>query len=313
MKRLTLGFFCFAATVAALTFGGCSAKSTSPPVPTPPPLTHMYLSLFAAAGGVQIYNTPVTGASTPTGTIAPIADPAELFVDKTGRLFVPLENGSSTVQVYTSPITGTSTPAYNLTTLHTFPEDTVEDSAGNVYVSVANSATCCVDIFTGPVTGAATAGSEITANGVVTNPLGSPFGMAFDTSGNLYVSSRVSVIKFTPPISSASLPAANVTPNQDNYGLNVDSSNTVYVANATVDGTIDVFTQPFQNSSVRAFGILVTPSADYIEGTALDGSGNLWAVDDVGGVWEVTAPITASSVPTKILTVVNAYGIAFGP
>jgi hypothetical protein len=98
-----------------------------------------------------------------------------------------------------------------------------------------------------------------------------------------------------------------------NYGLNVDSSNTVYVANATVDGTIDVFTQPFQNSSVRAFGILVTPAADYIEGTALDGSGNLWAVDDVGGVWEVTAPITASSVPTKILTVVNAYGIAFGP
>ncbi|HEV2907658.1 MAG TPA: hypothetical protein VGX02_00200 [Candidatus Eremiobacteraceae bacterium] len=314
MKKLTPGFFYFAATVAALTFGGCSAKSTSPPVPTSPPLTHMYLSLDVTAGSVQIYNTPVTAASVPTGTITPIADPAELFVDKTGRLFVPNGGGNSTVKVYTSPITGASTPAFTLTTLHTDPEDTTEDASGNVYVGVLNSNMCCIDIFPGPVNASASAGSEITANAVAPNGLGYPFGMGFDTSGNMYVSSTTSTIKYTPPISSASVPAANVLPNQDNYGLVLDASNNVYVANATTDGTIDVFTQPFQNGSARAFGLLVIPTATgYVEGMALDGSGNLWAVDDIGGVWEFTAPITSASVPTKILTVVNAYGIAFGP
>lgn len=313
MKRLSLAFFCIAAAVAALTISGCSAKSTSPPVPTPVPLNHMYLSLdVVATGSVQIYNVPVTAASTPTGTIPNLNEPEELFVDKTGRLFVPLYP-TATTDVFTAPITAASTPAFVLTALHINPEDVTEDSAGNVYIGVLNSNMCCIDIFPGPVSGNATAASEITANAVSPNGLGFPYGMGFDTTGNMYVSSTTSIIKFTPPISSASVPAANVTPNVDNFGLVLDASNNVYVANATVDGTIDVFTQPFQNSSVRAFGLLVTPNTHYLTGTAFDGSGNLWTVDSTGAVWEITAPITSSSTPTKIITVVNAYGIAFGP
>ena len=152
---------------------------------------------------------------------------------------------------------------------------------------------------------------KITANGVAPNGLGYPYGMGFDTSGNMYVSSTTSIIKFTTPINSTSVPAANVIPNQDNYGLLVDAAGRVFVANATVDGTIDVFTQPFQNGSTRSFGINVVGT--YIQGTAFDGSGNLWCVDSTGAVWENLAPISATSTATKILTVAKAYGIAFGP
>jgi hypothetical protein len=313
MKRVSLAFFCIAAAVAAMTISGCSAKSTTPSVPTPPPLTHMYLSLsVVATGSIQIYNVPVTAASTPIGTIPNINEPEELFVDKTGRLFVPLYT-TATTDVFTAPITAASTPAFVLTTLHIDPEQATEDAAGNVYIGVLNSNMCCIDIFPGPVSGNATAASEITANAVAPNGLGDPYGMGFDTTGNMYVSSVTSIIKFTPTISSASLPAANVLPNQDNYGLAVDASNNVYVADATVDGTIDVFTQPFQNGSVRAFGILVTPAAHRVFGLAFDGSGNLWTVDNTGAVWEIPAPITSSSIPVKTITVGSAYGIAFGP
>lgn len=281
-------------------------------------LRHMYLS--TRLGSLQIYKTPVTSASTPVGTITGLAgSDTELFVDRDGRLFVPLDGGAgTTINVYDSPVTSTSTPAFVLTTIDGAIEDTVEDSAGNVYESSDASSTCCIDVFNAPVSGAATANFSINSNGVTPNGLGDPYGMAFDSSGNLYVSSASSILKYTPPITPASTPTAIVTPNQNNYGLLVDSSNRVYVANATVDGTIDVFAQPFTSASTRAFGIEVVPynaaGGDDVLGMAFDSSGSLWAVVSNGTVWEVKAPISGASIPKQVLSgITDAYGIAFGP
>jgi hypothetical protein len=301
------------AVLLALQVSGCGSNgSTTPKTPTPPPITHMYLSDDLAVGHLWIYSLPITAASIPTGTITPLNEPGELFVDKGGRLFVPIQGGvGKSINVYTGTLTSASTPAYVLTTLSAVPDDVTEDSSGNLFVGVINSATCCVDVFTGPVTGTATASFEVTANGVVTNPLGDVFGVGVDSSNNLYASSRSSIIKLNAPISSPSTPAANVTPNFDNYGLLVDASNNVYVANGTADGEIDVYTQPFTSASVRSFDVAV--STTYLFGMAFDGSGNLWTTDHNGDIWEITAPITSTSVATKILTVAKTYGIAFGP
>ncbi|HEY9085511.1 MAG TPA: hypothetical protein VIN40_06210 [Candidatus Tyrphobacter sp.] len=316
MKRSPFASFGAAGVALALLLAGCKSTGTAfnPPGGGMRTLHHMYLSISATVGSVQIYNLPVTSASTPSGTIAGLNRPEELFVDHAGRLFVPLSNGGpgKTVNVYSSPITSASTPAFVLTTIDASVEDTTEDAAGNVYVSAWPSSSCCIDVFNGPVNASATANFSINSNGVTPDGLGFVFGLAFDSSGtNLYVSSFSSIIKFTPPITTASTPAANVTPNQDNYGLVVDSSNRIFVANATIDGTVDVFTQPFTNASTRAFGLVV--SGTHVIGMAFDGSGNLWAVDGNGVVWEVKAPITAASTPTNVLTVTNADGIAFGP
>jgi hypothetical protein len=292
---------------------GCSSSSSNPSPPTPAPIAHMYVSLFAVAGGVQIYNLPITSASVPTGTISGLNDPGELFVERSsGRLFVPIEGSTSTVNVYNAPITGASTPAFALTTTNTNVESVTEDTSGNVYVGVDPNGTCCIEVFNHPVNAAASSSFVINSNGVSPNGLGAPYGMGFDSSGNLYVSSTSSVIKLAPPFSSASVPVANVPPNVDNYGLVVDAANNIYVANSTINGTIDVFTQPFTSASVRSYGILVSGVPVY--GMALDGSGNLWFVDESATIWKIAAPITSSSTPVSVLTgVTNAYGIAFGP
>lgn len=315
MKRFSFAAIAAAGVALVLLLAGCTSSGTAfnPPGGGVRPLKHMYLSLDS--GSLQIYNVPVTSSSTPSGTITGLGNPRELFVDGKGRLFVPLDAGSGqTVNVYSSPVTSASAPAFVLTTIGTAIEDTTEDAAGNVYETADVSSTCCIDVFTGPVNSAATASFEINSNAVTPNGLGDPYGLAFDSSGtNLYVSSTRSILKYAPPITSASTPAANVTPNQDNYGLAVDSSNRIFVADATVDDTIDVYTQPFTNASTRAFGLQVTP-AGVVYGMAFDGSGNLWVVQSGGTVWEIKAPITASSTPVQVLTgVTSAYGIAFGP
>ncbi len=62
-----------------------------------------------------------------------------------------------------------------------------------------------------------------------------------------------------------------------------------------------------------AFSIADPLGAVDVRGIAFDGSGDLWAVDAAGKVWEVTSPITSSSVATVVLSGTNAEGIAFGP
>ncbi|HUY40531.1 MAG TPA: hypothetical protein VMV82_03075 [Candidatus Dormibacteraeota bacterium] len=110
-------------------------------------------------------------------------------------------------------------------------------------------------------------------------------------------------------------PAANVTPNQNNYGLLVDSSGRVFVADASSNGLVSVLTPPFVSSSTPAFNLTVS-SGNVVYGMAFDGSGDLWVTEEVGGgsVWEIKAPITSASTAVEVLSgISNAYGIAFGP
>ncbi len=276
----------------------------------------MYVSSIGVGNGnVYIYKVPVTPTSIPEGVATTLSNPDMLFVDKSGRLFVPFLN-SNLIWVYNTPLNGASTPAFFLTTISQNPAVVTEDGAGNVYAGLAN-VSCCVDLFPGPVAGAATASVEVTANGVSPLGLGFVTGLAVDSSNNLYASSagsggHFSVIQLHTPITSASKAAATVGASALMHAVVIDSANNLYVTDATTQGTIDVFAPPFTSGSVRAFGIKV-PSALYLQGLAFDSSGNLWATDPSNSVWEITAPISAASVPVKILTVPGANGIAFGP
>lgn len=272
---------------------------------------HMYLSNYTS-GEVYVYNLPVTSSSTPAATVSAGTDPGELFVDSSGRLFVPqFSNTVPEVLVYNLPLTASSTPAFTLSTSQDAPESVAQDSSGNIYVADTNSGGY-IDIYHAPVNGAASPSATISNNAVGSTGLEYPYDIAIAPNGDLYASDTSDINQFTPPFNSASVPSASASPNTNNYGLRVDSSNRVFVANASGNGYVSVYTQPFTNASTPAFNISVS-SGTRLLGMAFDASGNLWTVNGSGVVWEIAAPITSSSTATQVLTVSDAYGIVFGP
>lgn len=304
-----------AAQLASCTTSASPGGSGTGPNPPSGPsgVKHMYVSSIANAstGTIFIYQLPVTNASTPVGSATMLSGPMMLYVDSAGRLFVPFI-GTNLIWVYKTPLTSASTPSFILTTIGQNPMSVTEDSSGNVYAGLSD-ANCCIDVFNGPVNGAATANIEVTGTGGPPS-LAYIYGIASDSSNHVFAASQSSVIQMNHPITSASTPAVNLLTGRLGglQGLVLDSSNNVYVANFTVGGTIDVFHQPLTAGSTRAFGIHV--SNFYVQSLAFDPSGNLWATDPGNNVWEIQSPITAASVPQLILTnVAGAYGIAFGP
>jgi streptogramin lyase len=181
---------------------------------------------------------------------------------------------------------------------------------GNIYVADVDAGGY-VDIYDAPVDAAASPSTTISNNSIGASGLVYPYGIALGPNGDLYASDYEDINQFTPPFTSSSVPSASVTPNDDNYGVRVDSSGRIFVANASGDGIVNVYTEPLTNASTPTFNLSV--SSTHILGLAFDGSGNLWAVDGNGAVWEVAAPITSSSTATQVLTGTNAYGITFGP
>jgi hypothetical protein len=303
-----------AACCTLLFAAGCTSNGAAfnPPGGSHLTFKHMYISDLLSPGHIYIYDLPVTSSSTAAATLTTsVAKPAMLFVDAKGRLFVGTFSGT-TVPVYKLPLTASSTALFDLTASQSYPGAVAEDAAGNVYVADVQFGGY-IDVYDGPVNGAASPSYTISNNGVGPSGLEFPLDIAIAPNGDLYATDAQDVNQFTPPFSSASTPTASVTPNQNNYGLRVDTQGRVFVANATTNGTIDVYTQPFPASGngLRSFGINVSTRDLY--GMAFDGNGNLWTVDGNGVLWEIKAPITASSSAQQVLTGTHGYGIAFGP
>jgi hypothetical protein len=309
LRSLIVGLF-------ALSAAGCTGGGSIGAPRLGPPLapTHLYVADAVTPGHIYIYNLPLAAAAVPTGTITVATAPYSMRSDTSGRLFVG-SNSATTLAVFAAPVTSASVPAFTLDTTHSAASYPAFDPAGNLFVGNDTTATCCITGFNAPITAASTPAFTMINHGGV-NDLASPYGIAFDASGRLYVSSANSILMYTPPLSAATIPTATVLPNNDNYGIAVGPTNQLYVENATVDGTIDVFTTPLTNASVRSFGIAVTGSANPLPDIAVDPAGNLYATSFDGHVYFIPAPITAASVPTAALTFApptSPVGITVGP
>jgi hypothetical protein len=258
----------FALLVAAV---GCSTSSTAPPPSAPP--QHLYVTDRLSPSTVYVFNLPLTATSTPVVTLLTTGNIAgNPCFDNAGHIMVPM-SADHKLQVFALPLTAASTPAFTLNLAST-GEDCHFDASGNLYV--AENAANQIEVFKAPVIASSTANSTLIGAQVTV-----PWGVWVDSSGNVFGSTGVKAA-FEFSAFPANTPTADFgPPGNDVFGIAVGPSGSLYVANATSGGVIDVYDPPFTNASVKNPAKTITTSlTGFVSYMAFDSAGNLYAGGD---------------------------------
>jgi len=143
--------------------------------------------------------------------------------------------------------------------------------------------------------------------GSITTGLSTPFGLAVDKAGALYVANLGNSTVTVYPLGASSPSLTISTGISGPYGIAVDSSGEVFVSNLnnnTITGYKAGVTSPFETINFNAYGQAV--------GVGVDGSDNIWvACDTTNGVFEI--PAGTQTVNNSGLTSLNGpIDVSFG-
>ncbi len=141
----------------------------------------------------------------------------------------------------------------------------------------------------------------------------SPDGLAFDSSGNLFVANDTNpstVTEYAPPFSNSSAPTATIS-NSVNYPwfLAFDSSGKLFVTD-NANSTVTEYAPPYTGAPTT----ISNSSVSRPTGLAFDSSGNLFVANYYNGnVTEYAPPFSNTSPATAIIStgVNNPRGLAF--
>ena len=111
---------------------------------------------------------------------------------------------------------------------------------GNLYVSEAFSGK--IEIFKAPVVSGSTVFATLTAAFIG----GVPAGISTDTSGNLFIAATGHAGVELSPYPANTLLATFGPGTTDAFGTTIGPSGSLYIANATAGGVIDVYDPPFK-------------------------------------------------------------------
>ena len=302
-----------AVATAALALSGLAVAGAAPvravldPVPG-------YLYGFAGSG---VHAAPVAGPAIDS----PLELPAGVAVDSLGNVYIADAYGvrvekvdpSGTLSVFAG--TGTQdfpTPGPAASTAIGEPVGVAVDASNNVYLAdqanhliekITPSGT--LSIFAGTGTdGLPTPGPATSSN------LSAPFGLAFDSSNNLFVADEVGqVIEKITPSGTLSIfagtgtqgtptpgPATSSSFDQP-IGLAVDSTDNVYVSDLgnlviekiTPSGTLSIFAGNGSSGEPTA-GLATASSFGEVTGLAVDPSDNIYVADYSFGLVEKITP-----------------------
>jgi hypothetical protein len=175
-----------------------------------------------STGHVEAFAKPYTGA--PAATFKTTSDPYAMAVAG-NKLFVG-EGGSSgnLIEVFKLPVTSASTPALTITAGATDPVDLLFDSSGNLFVANGASGPSGGTIaeykppFTNDQIPAATLALSETPPASY-----SPYDLAFDSSGDLFVANYYGgafiggIDEYAPPFKDGSLPKVSLATSAFDY------------------------------------------------------------------------------------------------
>jgi sugar lactone lactonase YvrE len=212
-------------------------------------------------GSVFVYPAGSKANAAPTATISGtntgLSYPQGIALDSSSNIYVA-DEGAVSVFVYSAGSKGNVAPTTTISGSNTeldTPEGIVVDSSLNIYVADDGDGSCdgTESVYVYPLGSNGNAAPSATISGGNTG-LCYPYGIALDSSGNIYVADEGAASVFVyPPL--ASLPKQpnypNVTPiatiSGNNtglsgpYGIALDSSGNIYVADFSANS---VFTYP---------------------------------------------------------------------
>jgi serine/threonine protein kinase, bacterial len=305
----------FFATALAVLVAGCNSSNAVPPsvtatpIPTPSPTPtpaaqHLYVGSDNAAGQILQYNLPLTASSTANFGFAS-ANNTAVGVDASGNLVAADNAGNLTY--FPAPLSAGSVPTATFKNGSSTTNGQIAvTTAGDIFVTTQRA---IVNGFTHPFTNSSTPSSTLTSAGMT-----GAIGAAFDTSGNLYVSSTPTtsgnLFVFAPPYTGAPI-ATPVLAGAGYRKIAVSSTQLFATSVAGTTGRVDVYALPITAASAPAFAI--TTGLNTPEGIALDAAGNLYVGNLSNATITVyTPPFSAASAPAVTLTVSTGVFAIFG-
>ncbi len=261
----------------------------------------VYAALGSSTGLLNEIPTATIGGSN-TG----LQRPAGIALDSSGKIYVADDglDGDGPGSVFVYPALGGSTGLLNetptatisgSTTGLTYPEGIALDSSSKIYVADEDAASVFVYPALGSSIGLLDETPTATISGSDTG-LSSPFGIALDSSGNIYVADffTASVNIFPAGSNADAAPIATISGSntglQRPAGIALDSNGDVYVVDDGPSGVgpDSVFAYPALGSSTglldeapsAAITAAVTTGLKSPLGIALDSSGKIYVVDD---------------------------------
>jgi streptogramin lyase len=256
-------------------------------------LNRLALTSALIAAGLTACTSTGAAPNPPTGTAI-----AQLVVG------MRLTSTSGTLSAYASPYTG----APKVSGIATGePWNMTSDSHGNLWVAsgyAKYAGSYSVLEYAKPLT--ASSAPTVT---IPVSTTGASEGIAFDSSGDLFVSSwgadRVS--EFTPPLTSSSTPAATITNGISGpEGLAFDRHGNLWICDTSTSKIVE-YSPPFTGGPALTMGVgtLVAPQS-----AAFDAKGDLFIADPVNGsVYEYTPPFSSGSLPAVTLSLNEPFAV----
>jgi sugar lactone lactonase YvrE len=259
-------------------------------------------NIIAGAGAPLFSIGAVSGSLSPVTTSPSSGSTTGASAPNSFTVTPPATFASTTASFTVTPtFTGQATDGCAQTGANCAPVTVTVDMKYLLWLFVANNnAASTVTEYALPYTGGA-------PTATISNGVNHPAGLAFDSSGNLFVANQANnnVTEYAPPYTGA--PTATISNSVNSpWGVAFDSSGNLFVANYG-NATVTEYAPPYTGAPTAT----ISNGVNGPEGLAFDASGDLFVANTLAStVTEYAPPYTGTPTATISNSVWYPWGLA---